>query len=166
MPSCFVSYSTREPHVGLFIECVEIALEPHFTVEGTPSALQSGASQRDQITQLIRDCIFGIVVLDGLRPNVVFEYGVMHGMGKPVILFKEAEAQIDIRSLFERDPDLPVAPVALELDKHFSDVKDVNCAEWNRFEIRGTVRRIWEEYRKKKKEIPGYIEIPEPALCT
>ena len=54
----------------------------------------------------------------------------------------------------------------MDLDKHFSDVKDINCATWNRFEIKKTVRTIWEEYRKKKDEISGYIDIPEPKLCT
>ena len=127
--------------------------------------MQSGASQREQITQLIAGCTFGIVVLDGLRPNVVFEYGIMHGMRKPVILFKEAKAEVDISSFLEEDaPDLNLPPVKLDLDSHFSDVKDINYAVWNRFEIRGTVRKIWEEYRKKKGEIEGYIEIPEPAL--
>ena len=92
-PTCFVSYSTRESHVSLLIECIEIVLTPHFKVERTPSALQSGASQREQITKLIQDCAFGVVILDGLRPNVVFEYGILHGLKKPVIFFKEAEAQ-------------------------------------------------------------------------
>jgi hypothetical protein len=165
VPTCFVSYSTREAHVGLLIECIEIVLTPHFKVNRTPSALESGASQRDQIVGLIEDCAFGIVILDGLRPNVVFEYGVLHGLKKPVIFFKEVEAQVDIRGFFGHTPNLSLDPVALDLDKHFSDSKDVYCAPWNRFEIKNTVRTVWEEYRKKKKEISGYIDIPEPKLC-
>jgi hypothetical protein len=141
-------------------------LRPHFRVERTPSALQSGASQRDRITKLIQDCAFGVVILDGLRPNVVFEYGILHGLRKPVIFFKEVEAQVDIRGFFGDAPDLSLAPVAIDLDKHFSDAKDINYAKWNRFEIKKTVRTIWEEYRKKKDEISVYINIPEPKLCT
>ena len=165
-PICFVSYSTRESHVSLLIECIEIVLTPHFRVERTPSALQSGASQRDQITKLIQDCAFGVVILDGLRPNVVFEYGILHGLKKPVIFFKEVGAQVDIPGFFGDAPDLRVGPVAIDLDKHFSDVKDINYANWNRFEIKETVRTIWEEYGKKKGEISVYIDIPEPKLCT
>lgn len=164
--TCFVSYSTRESHVNLLIECIEIVLTPRFKVERTPLALQSGASQRDQIRKLIQDCAFGVVILDGLRPNVVFEYGILHGLEKPVIFFKEAEAQVDIRGFFGDAPDLSLAPVAIDLDKHFSDVKDINYATWNRFEIKKTIHTIWEEYRKKKDEIPDYIDIPEPNLCT
>jgi nucleoside 2-deoxyribosyltransferase len=150
----------------LLIECIEIVLTPHFKVNRTPSALESGASQRDQITRLIQDCAFGIVILDGLRPNVVFEYGILHGLKKPVIFFKEVEAQVDIRGFFGDAPELSLAPVAINLDKHFSDVKDINYATWNRFEIKKTIHTIWEEYRKKKDEIRDYIDIPEPNLCT
>jgi hypothetical protein len=166
VPTCFVSYSTRESHVSLLIECIEIVLTPHFKVERTPSALQSGASQRDQITRLIRNCAFGIVILDGLRPNVVFEYGILHGVEKPVIFFKEGGAAVDIRGFFGDAPSLSLDPVLLDLDKHFSDAKDIYYAPWNRFEIKKTVRTIWEEYRKKKDEISGYIDIPEPKICT
>jgi hypothetical protein len=151
--------------VSLLLECIEIVLVPHFKVERTPSALQSGASQRDQIKRLIQDCTFGIVILDGLRPNVVFEYGMLHGLSRPVIFFKEAEAQVDIRGFLGDAAELTLAPPSIDLDKHFSDVKDINYAVWNRFEIKKTVRTIWEEYKKKKDEIKGYIEIPEPKLC-
>ena len=51
------------------------------------------------------------------------------------------------------------------MDWQFSDVKDVHYATWNRFEVANTIKLIWEEYRKKKKEIKGYIEIPKPKLC-
>ena len=92
---------------------------PHFRVERTPSALHSGASQRDQITRLIGGCAFGVVLLDGLRPNVVFEYGVLHGLNKPVIFFKEKQAQVDIRGYFGNVPNMNLEPVALDMDKHF-----------------------------------------------
>ncbi|HEV2424923.1 MAG TPA: hypothetical protein VGZ29_08855 [Terriglobia bacterium] len=163
-PFCFVSYSTREPHVEALIECIEIVMSPHFNVVRTPSALQSGASQRDQITTLIKESSFGIVVLDGLRPNVVFEYGIMHGLGKPVILLKAENARVDLTSFLSDSLDLKIAPVKLDIDQQFSDVKDVYYGEWRRFEVKGTVRRVLEEYRKKKDEITGWVEIQEPRL--
>src|SRR5713101_5505214 len=85
-PYCFISYSTREPHVNLLVECARVLFQASYRVELTPSALASGASQRDQITELISSCAFGIVCLDGLRPNISFEYGILHGKQKPVIL--------------------------------------------------------------------------------
>ncbi|MGO8816448.1 MAG: hypothetical protein ACLQVG_17570 [Terriglobia bacterium] len=96
-PSYFVSYSTKEPHVKFLIECLGIVFKGRFEMKVTPSALQSGSSQREQITDMIGECSFAVVCLDGLRPNVVFEYGILHGKNIPIMLFKEAEAQVDIK---------------------------------------------------------------------
>jgi hypothetical protein len=43
-------------------------------------------------------------------------------------------------------------------------VKDVAYAEWKRFEVKVTVHKVWEEYCKKKDELPGWVEIKEPLL--
>src|SRR5437867_9419533 len=145
-PFCFVSYSTREPHVGLLLECAKMLFSPHYGVELTPSALVSGASQRDQITQLISDCTFGIVCLDGLRPNVSFEYGMLHGKYKPVILLREQAARVDISGFFHDSPELALGPVSLDLDSQFSNVKDVNYATWNRNSISQTMNVLWAEF--------------------
>lgn len=108
--------------------------------------------------------MFAVVALDGLRPNIVFEYGILHGKNKPVLLFKEGEAKVDIRS-FLRDPaQLSLTEPSLDLDSQFSDIKDVHYATWNRYAVRETVRTVWEQYRKKKDEIRGYIKIDEAKL--
>jgi hypothetical protein len=164
-PYCFVSYSTREPHVQILLDCIQIAFGPHFKVELTPSALESGASQRDQITKLIDACTFSIVVLDGLRPNVVFEYGIIHGIGKQVILLREKNSEVDIKGYYENVPDLSISPVSLNLDRQFSDVKDINYRTWDRFSIKETLKAILEEYGKKKSALgAAYIDIKEPNL--
>ncbi len=88
----FVSYSGREPQreqSNLLLSLLWIVFSEHFDLRVTPSALQSGASQLDQIYKLAKDCAFAVVVLDGLRPNVVFEYGLLKGFGRPIILLKE-----------------------------------------------------------------------------
>jgi nucleoside 2-deoxyribosyltransferase len=93
---------------------LRIVVGKHFKVELTPSALESGASQRDQITALIEGCAFAVVILDGLRPNVVFEYGILHGRNKPVILLKGEKATVDIRSFYGDDESGPYVAVALK----------------------------------------------------
>ena len=161
-PFCFVSYSTREPHVNLLLECARVLFSPHYRVELTPSALASGASQRDQITELISDCTFGIVCLDGLRPNVSFEYGILHGKQKPVILIREQTALVDISAFFRDSPDLAFSPVSLDLDTQFSNVKDVNYATWYRNSIAQTMGVLWDEFQKKKDEIKPFFTIEKP----
>ena len=163
-PYCFVSYSSREPHVNILFPCLWIALSSSFDVRLTPSALESGASQRAQITELIAGCAFAIVVLDGLRPNVTYEYGLLDACDKPVILLKERTATVDIKSLIGDSVSLAIAPPALNVDSQFSDVKDVNHVEWSRLDPAGAVKIILQEYKKKKSRIKGYVDIEEPKL--
>jgi len=126
--------------------------------------LESGAGQRSQILDLIAHCSFAVVVLDGLRPNVTYEYGLLEAHEKPVILLKEKTATVDIKSLIGEAVSLAVVPPALEIDRHFSNVKDMNYAEWNRSDPAGAVRTILEEYRKKRSRIREFEDIVEPKL--
>jgi len=113
---------------------------------------------------LIRDCAFAVVAIDGLRPNVVFEFGALSAHSKHVIFLKEESAAVDIRSYYLDPLNLPVNPVSIDLGSQLSDVQDVNYATWNRFSVSATVKTVWSEYVKKKQEMTAYIEIPEPKL--
>lgn len=150
----------------LLIDSLKIVLHPHFEVRLTPSALESGASQREQIISLIDGAAFAVVILDGLRPNVVFELGLIQGKDKPVLLFREAEAVVDIQGLYSNPPaELRVNPPTVNLDIQLSDVKDINYATWTRFDLKGMLKIVWKEYSKKRDVIPGYVEIEEPSIC-
>jgi len=163
-PYCFVSYSSREPHVNVLFPCLWIALAPSFDLRLTPSALESGADQHSQIVDMIEDCSFAVVVLDGLRPNVTYEYGLLVAQDKPIILLKEESATVDIKSLVGETVSLGVTSPVLNPDIHFSDIKGMNYAVWSRLSPAGTIRTIWQEYKKKKSKIPDYVEIKEPKL--
>ncbi len=165
-PYCFVSYSSREPHVRMLFPCLWIALSARFDLRLTPSALESGAGQRSQIIELIEGCAFAVVALDGLRANVSYEYGLLEAHGRPVILLKEKNATVDLNSLVGDTVNLAVAPPALNVDNHFSDVKDVNYAEWDRLDPAATVRTILQEYRKKRARIENYVDITDPELWS
>lgn len=160
----FLSYSTGEAHIKLFTECLDIVFGDHFARQSTPDMLQTDNSQHDVIVHSIRKCAFGVVCLDGLRPNVIFEYGAMRGANIPVLLFKEEDARVDVRHFFESAGlALPESP-SITVDRHFSDAKDRYYVSWNRFEIASTVLTIWQEYWKKKAEIGSFEEIPKPRL--
>ena len=160
-PYCFFSYSTREPHVALLLECCRVLFSKHYDIEVTPSSLITGASQRDRITELVNGCTFAIVSLDGLRANITFEYGMLHIKNKPVLLLKEQTARVDIESYFQDSANLKFDPVALNLDTQFSNVKDVNYVTWNRNSFVGTLDILRKEFAKKKAEINPFFE-PEP----
>lgn len=165
-PYCFVSYSSREPHVQVLVPCLWIAFSVHFDLKLTPSALESGASQRNQIEKLIKNCEFAIVSLDGLRPNVTYEYGMLEGYKKPIILLKEKSARVDVMSLLGNPPGLAIEPPSLNVDSHFSNVKDVAYAEWDRLKPAETVKLILDEYDKKRARIERYVTIEIPDLWS
>lgn len=144
--------------------CLWIAFGEHFDLKLTPSALESGASQRAQIVSLIKEAAFAVVVLDGLRPNVVWEYGMLEAYGVPVILLKEKTATVDIKGFLGDAVNLAIDPKPLEVNSHFSNVKDVAYAEWDRLHPEATIKLLIEEYSKKKEKIARYIEILQKKL--
>jgi len=83
---------------------------------------------------------------------------------KPIILLKEENATVDIRSLVGETVNLGVAAPTLKVDDHFSDIKGVNYAQWNWLRPADTIKVIWQEYRKKQSTIAGYVEIEEQGL--
>src|SRR3989304_8610441 len=113
MPHYFVSYSSREPHVKNLLAALKDVLGNHFEQHRTPAALESGESQYEQTFKEIEGASFGVVILDGLRPNVVFEYGIMVGKGIPVLLFKEETAEVDVTGYYTEVP--PTQPGRGEL---------------------------------------------------
>jgi tetratricopeptide (TPR) repeat protein len=51
--------------------------------------------------QLAEDCALGIVILDGLRPNVLLEFGILIGKNKPIIPLQDKEACVAIKSFYQ-----------------------------------------------------------------
>jgi len=167
-PSYFLSYSTGEAHIDIFAECLQFVFGDAFILKRTPEALQSDDSQHDLIFDSIQKCAFGVVCLDGLRPNVVFEYGVMRGAKIPVLLFKEENATVDVAHFYGSDAavkaSLPPRP-QIQVSQIFSDIQDRYYTKWNRFQIGTTMTTIWQEYEKKKAHIEGYVSIPKPRMA-
>jgi nucleoside 2-deoxyribosyltransferase len=54
----------------------------------------------DEFLKAAKDCVLGVVILDGFRPNVLFEFGVLMGLEKPIVLLKDKEAEINIKTLY------------------------------------------------------------------
>jgi nucleoside 2-deoxyribosyltransferase len=54
----------------------------------------------EEFLRAAKSCVLGIVILDGFRPNVLFEFGVLTGLEKPIILLKDKKAEINIKTLY------------------------------------------------------------------
>ena len=164
-PDCFLSYSTAEPTCKLLSTVVWIVFQNDYKLRLTPSALTSGSSQLTQIEKQIEKSAFGIVCLDGLRPNVIHEYGYMRGIKKPVILLKRENATVDAR-LFLGGSAPELANPPLDVNVHLSNLKDINYATWYPDDPPKSAKAIWDEYNKMRKEFStaNLADVKEPHL--
>ena len=104
-------------------------------VKTLSDTVKSQESNFQTILQLLKDCILGIVILDGLRPNVVLEYGILLCLTKPIIVLKDKNAKIDIEGLDDNLKDnlkkRHITNPKLDIDKHLSDVKDLHWTSYD-----------------------------------
>jgi hypothetical protein len=164
LPSCFVSYSTREPTGSLLTVLVWEVFHSEYRVRLTPSALTSGEGQLRQIEEQISECQFAVVCLDGLRPNVIHEWGYMRGHNKPTIVLNRDGATVDIVSILGPSAPANMSNPALVMDMHLSNLKDINRQTWYPGDPVRSARVIWEEYRKLKENFSFLVAVKEPKL--
>ena len=164
-PDFFFSYSTAETSNVILSTLIWVVFHTKYNLRFTPSALTSGASQLQKIEREISECAFGIVCVDGLRPNVIHEWGYLRGRDKPVILLKKEGATVDVRHfILESAPELQ-NPI-LNMDVHLSNLKDINYARWYPEDPAKSAKAIWDEYMKVKEQFPKaeLLDVEEPRL--
>jgi len=153
--SCFVVFSSREKHVEVVIDCIENVFDRigNYEVVRLDQYLKSGDSQYGELKDLLSTCCFAIVLLDGFRPNVLFEYGILRGLEKPCIVLLEEHATVDIQGFLpSSQKGLPPTP-EINMDKHFSDVKDRFYVRYNMNNPKQIREKLQEEYSKLKEQI-------------
>ena len=79
-------------------------------------------------------------------------------------MFKEKSALVDIKHYFGGVPDLALNAPPIDVDKHFSDTKDKFYETWSRYEIKGTIKRIWAAYDSRCVGVNGLDAITEPKV--
>ncbi len=174
--SCFVVFSSREEHVDIVLDCIETVFEKigKYQVERLDKSLKSGDSQYTELTDLIATCSFAIVILDGFRPNVLFEYGILKGLGKPCIVLLEEKATVDVLGFFATEVGTPASQPPIDMDKHFSDVKDRFFVQYNKNkpkQIRATLKGEYSKLKEKIEEeflhmLFPHREVVEKELTT
>jgi predicted Rossmann-fold nucleotide-binding protein len=88
---CFVIMPFTDEHITLY----DLVIEPtllsvgHSAIRLDRTAIPGDAG--NQIHEGIRRCDYVIAVLDGLKPNVLYELGLAHAYGKRTILMNHAE---------------------------------------------------------------------------
>ena len=153
--TCFVVFSSREQHIKVILDCIEraIEIEDNWKVVRLDIGIKPDYGQYSELIAYLKSCAFAIIVLDGLRPNVVFEYGVLTGLGKPCITLREINAQVDVNSYLTGHGDTPVQNPPLTIKDDFSDIVDRYQIKYDKTDPKATVNLIKDAYKKLKPDI-------------
>ncbi|NKQ38425.1 MAG: tetratricopeptide repeat protein, partial [Methanosarcinales archaeon] len=131
-----------------------------------PEVVKPQKSNFDTILQMVKDCVLGIVILDGLRPNVMMEYGMLLGLEKPIIVLKDKNAKININGLSDtlktKCEKHHISNPKLDVTKHISNVNNLNytgydCNNLDKFE-----EILKENLTKLKDDI--ILQITKPMM--
>ena len=100
---CVVVYSD-EKHVD-YIHTILNSVKRLLTAKFKTKSLSEEIKPLDQygksFMQLAEECALGIVILDGLRPNVLLELGILIGKNKPIVILQDERASVSVRSFYQ-----------------------------------------------------------------
>ncbi len=102
--SCALVYSDvrHVPTINQILEDVEEVLFKYgLAARRLGDEIRSGQGYPESLRKLLSDCVLGVVVLDGLRPNVTYELGFLLGLSKPVIVLQSASAVVSVKTLYD-----------------------------------------------------------------
>lgn len=153
--TCFVVYSTKEEHVPNVIGVIEDVFNKgrSYQVVLLGEEVKSGDSQYSQLIEYLNTSSFAIVILDGFRPNVLFELGILKGLNKPCIVLLEKNATVDVASYYAESKRKKSDNPKIDIDKHFSDLKDRYYVVYDRNNLKELRKAIEKQYDKLKNDI-------------
>lgn len=103
MPRAFIVYSSIDhvPYIEKVLNVVNLVLkslniEPIYL----SNKIRGGQLYPIRLQELITQSDMGIVILDGLRPNITFEYGLLSMGNIDIIPLKKIDAKVSIKSFF------------------------------------------------------------------
>ncbi|MFX0097485.1 MAG: hypothetical protein ACFE7E_06980 [Candidatus Hodarchaeota archaeon] len=188
--SCVIMYSEKR-HVEyiypLLSQIESLLRDKGFRPQRLGSEIRSGEDYLNKLEEMIEDCVLGIVILDGFRPNVLFEFGFLKGKKKPTIILQSKGAYISLKTLYKSTEDsglredtfknrLKGPPI--DVTYHFSDFagKHIGYIDWTAKEtepdhpsvilaneLEKYKNQIFEETRKvKTRNMPS--DLPSSSL--
>jgi len=103
---CVIIYSDSRhvSYINTVVDQIQDDLERgyNFKVNRLGAEIMSGQDYLIKLKELIDSCVLGVIILDGLRPNVVFEFGFLLGKQKPFIVLQSKGATVSIKGLYSR----------------------------------------------------------------
>jgi nucleoside 2-deoxyribosyltransferase len=101
--SCIIIFSDEihVEHINTVLYFTESILKiEHFRPQRLGDEIRSSEDYLEKLENMIEKCVLGVVILDGFRPNVLFEFGFLIGKKKPIIILQSKNASINIKSLY------------------------------------------------------------------
>lgn len=166
---CLMVYSEKT-HVEyiypLLSQLEDILEEKGFKPKRLGDEIRNSEDYLETLESMVEDCSLALIVLDGFRPNVLFEFGYLKGKKKPIIVLQSRDAQINIKTLYRDTDDSGLTPTQfhrrlsnpkLDVSFHLSDFagKHVTKIDWRLKETDPLhpSRVLPNEIRKKREEI-------------
>jgi len=150
LPRCFVIHAWSPPGVRHVITHIRNALKDNFHVRADLDF--TGESIREQVLAAIEDAALVICILDDLRPNIPFELGYAYALGKPYVLMVREGAQVNVRDYYPEGQREGKENPALNVDAHFSDIKDLLLVEYDHEKPEAPARLLADELNKTGSE--------------
>jgi len=166
---CVIIYSDSRhvTYINTVVDQIQDDLEKayNFKVNRLGAIIESGQDYLIKLKELIDSCVLGVIILDGLRPNVVFEFGFLLGKQKPFIVLKSKDATVSIKGLYSRQGEFGVGAdqfanlpePKLEIKDALSDFGGKHLSEFDwtvaRTDSLHAISILNREIRKIKSEI-------------
>lgn len=125
---CLVVYSDQT-HVeyiySLLFQLEKVLKDKGFDAKRLGDEIRSSDDYLEILEKMVDSCALGLIILDGFRPNVLFEFGYLKAKKKPIIILQSTEAQINVKTLYRKieDSGLTLAQFRNKLFNPKLDVK-------------------------------------------
>ena len=124
--NCIIVYSSKE-HVNLIEHILNIVQECVISEGYKPILLRdeikTSEDYLEKIIDLINNSALGIVILDGFRPNVIFEFGNLAGLEKCLIIMMSYNAKVALKNYYKQAFNPKIRDSKLTPDK-FDKIKE------------------------------------------
>lgn len=101
--SCIIIFSDEKhvEYINTVLSYMESILKTeHFRPQRLGDEIRSTEDYLETLENMVEKCVLGVIILDGFRPNVLFEFGFLKGKEKPIIILQSKDACINIKSLY------------------------------------------------------------------
>jgi len=104
--SCVLIYPDQR-HVSnytfapIFDLIKETLIEKGFRLRLLSNETRDATTYLNEFVKIANECVYGVVILDGLRPNVLLELGILMGLNKPFTLLKSEDAEVSVKTLYD-----------------------------------------------------------------